>query len=110
MNRNSFIDKWLALSRGQRRATVVLAVIVIVLAVIQAGISYNRAHKQNVAADYSVLEQEISLFRSQADSIPLGERKRSYVRNDRVVRDTMDNRLQNVPVQRTMESVPRIEE
>lgn len=110
MNRNSFIDAWLALSRGQRRATLVLAVVVIVMAALQAGVSYHRSQRHDATADYSVLQQEIALFRSQADSVFQVDAKHTYVRHTRVVRDTVEYKPQNDPSQHHLQPVPRIKE
>lgn len=110
MNRNSFIDAWLALSRGQRRATVVLVAVIVVMAILQVGISYHKGQRRDATAEYSVLQQEIALFRSQADSVLPVDDKHSYVRHTRVVPDTVGYKPQNASSQRVMQPVPRIGE
>lgn len=109
MNRNSFIDTWLALSRGQRRATIVLVLAIAILAVWQVRVSHDKRQRREAPSNYSVLQQEIALFRSQADSVLPQGGKSTYVRHTSVVRDTV-NTFPKRPSQRAMQPVPRIKD
>lgn len=110
MNRNSIIDAWLSMSRGRRRATVIMAVVVLLLAAAQMFLSRRSGSSEAAPADYSVLEQEIALFRSLTDTIPPGERPPAYVRHTHVVYDTAATpSVQPATVQaRSLQPVPRL--
>ncbi len=88
MNKNSWLDMWLVIPRGQRRVIVVLLCVVAILLVAQVVVTVCRNNHQEPAADYSVLEQEISDFRSHLDTIPLDERRPTYVRRTTFKDDT----------------------
>lgn len=88
MKSNKWMDMWLALPRGQRRAVVVLLCAIILLCVGQIVAWHYRSDNRALNNDYSLLEQEITLFRSQIDSIPLDERRPAYVRRTHATPDT----------------------
>ncbi len=112
MNRNSFFDKWMSLSRGQRRATIVLVAVIVVLAGAQAGVCLYRQNREVVTTDYSAIEQEIVSFRARLDSVPAAKSSRKYVRHKRVVRDSVplnnSEKLQPIESQPMIRPVPRI--
>lgn len=110
MNRNSWLDKWMSLPRGQRRATVVLLCVIVVLCGLQAYIRVQDSHATPSTTDYSVIQQEIDLFRSHLDSVPLSDRRKPYVRHTKVVRDTVASVVKH-PVRKhpALEPVPRAE-
>lgn len=88
MNKNSWLDMWLVIPRGQRRVIIVLLCVVAILLVAQVVVTVCRNNHQEPATDYSVLEQEISDFRSHLDTIPLDERRPTYVRRTTFKDDT----------------------
>ena len=119
MKHNRWSDKWLALPRGQRRATVVLLCVVVLLAVVQPVVTQTTHRRDSVEADYTVLKQEIEQFCSQLDTIPEEERRPVYIRRTHARPDsTIDNRkvvrtrkkAATQPTQLPIEAVPRLEE
>lgn len=80
VRKNRFTDMWLSMPRGQRRATIALLFVIVLLAVAQVVVSTTRHHRQEVTPDYSLLEDEISYFRTQIDSLPVDERRPTYWR------------------------------
>lgn len=86
--RNKWIDMWMELSRGQRRAVVVLLCVIAMLCVAQVVAWQMREHHRETTADYSVLEQEITRFRSQLDTVPVENRPPVYVRRTHARPDT----------------------
>ena len=119
MKDNAWNDKWLALPRGQRRATVVLLCVVVLLAIAQLVATHIAHHRNQVTADYTALEQEIVQFCSQLDTVPDEERRPAYIRrtharpdsaldNSRVVRKSV-KAISHKP-QRPIEAVPRLDE
>ena len=108
MNRNSWLDKWMSLPRGQRRATIILLCIIIILCSTQTIVYIHRQRSVPASADYSVLQQEIDQFRSQLDSVPVSDRRKPYVRHAKVVPDTAKSSVRPHAVKRkTLEPVPR---
>ena len=77
---NKWIDSWINMPRGQRRAIVVLLCVVVLLCGVQAIAWSYRRHVEKQTTDYSVLEQEIENFRSLIDTIPVDRRRPTYVR------------------------------
>lgn len=109
MNRNSWLDKWMSLPRGQRRATIILLCIIVILCALQIYIHVDQRSAKPSSSDYSALQQEIELFRSQLDSIPVSARRKPYVRHTKVVHDTVKNSLRPSTVKPpVLEPVPRI--
>lgn len=119
MNKNRWNDKWLALPRGQRRATIVLLCVVVMLAVARLVVAHITENKPQVPADYSSIEQEIELFRMQLDTIPVEERRPVYLRRTHARPDsTIDNikprrkpsQQAATPQPRRIEPVPRLDD
>ena len=119
MKWNKWTDKWISLPRGQRRATIVLLIIAGVLCIAQLIVSYRQQTSQEASTDYTLLEDEIRIFRSQLDTIPPEERRPTYVRrtharNDSTYSSMQDNRKKSTPKAKQqpqqIESVPRIDE
>ena len=119
MKWNKWTDKWISLPRGQRRATIVLLIIAGVLCIAQLVISYRQQTSQKASTDYTMLEDEISLFRSQLDTIPTEERRPTYIRRTHARNDSTYSSMQHIkkkstskakPQPRQIESVPRIDE
>lgn len=115
MKNGKWLDKWYALSRGQRRVTMLLLVVMALLAVAQIVASYNRACVMTEVEDFAQLEQDIAEFRSHLDTIPLHERRPVYHRRTHAHRDTSlvietssSQRLEQ-PMLRAVEAVPRID-
>lgn len=110
MNRNSWLDKWMSLPRGQRRATVVLLCVIVVLCGLQMYVRVQEHYATPSATDYSVIQQEIDRFRSHLDSVPLSARRKPYVRHTKVVRDSVGREVRH-PVRKypALEPVPRAE-
>ena len=88
MKWNKWSDKWLSLPRGQRRATLFLVVVALVLCIAQLAAIHYRHTQQPPASDYTQLEQEIALFRSQLDTIPEEERRPTYIRRTHARNDS----------------------
>ena len=80
MKWNKWFDKWLSLPRGQRRATLILLVVALLLCIAQLVASHYRHTYRPPTTDYTQLEEEIALFRSQLDTIPEEERRPTYIR------------------------------
>lgn len=88
MNKNQWLDMWMILPRGQRRILMVLLCVIAILCVVRGIAALQRNNDKVVTADYSALEQEITEFRSQLDTIPLDERRPVYVRRTNAQPDT----------------------
>ena len=119
MKWNKWLDKWTALPRGQRRATIVLLVVACVLCIAQLIASHYSHSKPTPDGNYTLLEEEIALFRSQLDTIPEEERRPVYIRRTHAHKDStypifkpkQKKRKPQVEVQPTkIEPVPRIDE
>ena len=80
MKWNKWFDKWLSLPRGQRRATLILLVVAFLLCIAQLVATHYRHTYQPPTTDYTQLEEEIALFRSQLDTIPEEDRRPTYIR------------------------------
>ena len=88
MKWNEWLDKWTALPRGQRRATLVLLIVASILCVAQIVASHHRHTTTPTSADYSQLEEEIALFRQQLDTIPESDRRPTYIRRTHARKDS----------------------
>lgn len=84
------MEMWMSLPRGQRRATIVLLALVLLLCGAQVVASMWRTHNNEATADYTMLEQEIEQFRSQLDTMSLKERKEKYWRRTHARPDTSE--------------------
>ena len=71
------MEMWMSLPRGQRRATIVLLALVLLLCGAQVVASMWRTHNNEATADYTMLEQEIEQFRSQLDTMSLRNARKS---------------------------------
>ncbi len=65
-----WIEMWMSLTKGQRRATVVLLCAVIAMCIVQAAVTTRHNQGDDVTERYSVLEQEIADFRQTLDTLP----------------------------------------
>ena len=119
MKWNKWLDKWTALPRGQRRATIVLLVVACVLCIAQLIASHYNHTRTTPNGNYTLLEEEIALFRSQLDTIPEEERPAVYIRRTHARKDSTypiikpkrKPRKPQVEVQpKQIEPVPRIGE
>ncbi len=115
MKNGKWLDKWYALSLGQRRVTMLLLVLMLLLAVAQIVASYNRAYVVAEVEDFAQLEQEVAAFRLHLDTVPLHERRPVYHRRTHARRDTslvieasLPRRLER-PTPRAVDAVPRID-
>ena len=119
MNRNSWLHIWLALPRGQRRVMVVLLCVILLLGGIDMGWKIYENNHKTTTADYSLLEEDIAAFRLQLDTVPVANRRKTYIRHTKVVRDTVANKelptkqrkgakTSRQPEQRSMQAVPRV--
>lgn len=106
MSRSKWMEKWMALPRGQRRATIVLLIVASILCVVQLVVSHYKNVPQECTADYSQLEEEIVLFRSQLDTIPVEERRPTYHRRTHT-RDTSYIKPVKANVKKIKKSIPR---
>lgn len=86
MNKNQWLDLWMMLPQGQRRILLLLVCVIVLLCVVRGVAALQRSDEPT--ADYSALEQEITDFRSQLDTIPLDERRPVYERRTDARRDT----------------------
>lgn len=106
MSRSKWMEKWMALPRGQRRATIVLLIVASILCVVQLFVTHYKNVPQECTADYSLLEEEIVLFRAQLDTIPIEERRPTYHRRTHT-RDTSNIKPVKARVKKIEKSVPR---
>lgn len=119
MKWNKWLDKWISLPRGQRRATLILLVVAGLLCIAQLLASLYRHNYQPPITDYSQLEEEIVLFRSQLDTIPEEERRPTYIRRTHARKDSTYPTINSTQNKKTkpspkeepikIEAVPRIE-
>ncbi|MBR3950998.1 MAG: hypothetical protein IKJ79_03700 [Bacteroidaceae bacterium] len=119
MKWNKWLDKWISLPRGQRRATLILLVVAGLLCIAQLLASLYRHNYQPPITDYSQLEEEIVLFRSQLDTIPEEERRPTYIRRTHARKDSTYPTINSTRNKKTkpspkeepikIEAVPRIE-
>lgn len=118
MKWNKWIDKWTALPRGQRRATIILLIVAGILCIVQLIASHIRQTPHPNPTDYTQLEEEIRLFREELDTVPLSNRRPQYIRRTHARYDsTYPTTLPasaakthyNTPQVRPIEAVPRID-
>lgn len=89
MKLNIFNDAWLALPRGQRRATVILLCIIVVLCGVRVVVGIYRDDADVTTDDFVVVEQEIEQFRKTLDTIPTDKKGKSLLRHKKVMYDTV---------------------
>ena len=94
MKWNKWLDKWTALPRGQRRATIILLIVSCVLCIVQLITSHHSSTTTTPSGDYTQLEEEIALFRSQLDTIPEAERRPIYIRRTHAHKDSAFTNIQ----------------
>lgn len=80
MSNNRWVDMWMMIPRGERRVLLLLLCVLVALGMVRLMFSADHRPANDNSADYSVLEQEITDFRSQLDTIPLDERRPTYSR------------------------------
>lgn len=108
---------WMELSRGQRRAVLVLLCVIMLLCVVQVITQCIKAQQSEMTADYSVLEQEITEFRSQLDTIPVENRPPTYLRRTHARPDSTHNthvkfhrkKAKTKATPRTIDDTPRVD-
>lgn len=115
-----WIDMWMSLTKGQRRATLILLAVVAIVGAVQVVVSHSHRNSHDVTADYTVLESEIALFRQSLDTIPPSERPSGYHRRTDSKPDTMSIKpMEEVkssqpakhtasPTPQVLEAMPRI--
>lgn len=119
MSKNKLVDMWMMIPRGERRVLLLLLCVLAALGMVRWMFSTERQEGRDATADYSVLEQEITDFRSQLDTIPPDERRPTYRRRTNVEPDStidqqaakkrkMSNKKTHTP--RPIETMQRVEE
>lgn len=119
MKWHKWLDKWTALSRGQRRATIILLIASCILCIVQLITSQHSSRTSTTTGDYTQLEEEIARFRLQLDTIPEAERRPVYIRRTHARKDSTypiiktkksNKKSQTQDKPTTLQPVPRIDE